>query len=82
MLPKWATDNRTSLRSEAADYVDMTPAERLALVDLLCRDAQLMLSIRADAERVRAYRDPLPESSEELLRELRALQRARLDRDG
>jgi hypothetical protein len=61
---------------EAADYVSMTPEQRLQLVDLLCQDAERLLMARADRDKALAYRDPLPSSSIALLARLRSAQRA------
>jgi len=66
-------DDRASIEREAEPYRRMTPEQRLDILDSLCRDAVDILSSRADQDRVRQYRDPLPESS------VRALQRLRND---
>jgi hypothetical protein len=71
-LPRWVTSNAESVAREAADYIAMTPAERLRLLDLLCRDAERLLEGRADRETVVAYRDPVSEDTRVLLARLRA----------
>jgi hypothetical protein len=76
-LPRWVTSNASSVAREAADYVAMTPAERLHLVDLLCRDAERLLEGRSDRERVLAYRDPLSDETKVLLTRLRTAYRPR-----
>lgn len=75
-LPRWVTSNAESVAREAADYVAMTPSERLRLLDLLCRDAERLLEGRADRERVVGYRDPLSQDTRALLARLRAEYRA------
>ena len=71
-LPKWATSNAESLAREAQEYASMTPSERAAILDVLCRDADLMLQSRPDREAVLEHRDPLPNNSKTLLARLRA----------
>ena len=66
-----------SLTEEASDYVSKTPSERAVLVDVLCRDAALMLAAHPDAARALDYQDPLPESSKVLMARLRAEYRSR-----
>lgn len=66
-----------SLTEEARDYVSKTPSERAELVDVLCRDAALMLESHPDAARALDYQDPLPESSKVLMARLRAEYRSR-----
>jgi hypothetical protein len=74
-LPAWVTSNDVSLIREAADYVGLTPSQRAAIVDVLCRDAQRLLRARVDRERVLDFRDPLPDGSVKLFARLRAQQR-------
>lgn len=50
----------------------MTPSERAAILDVLCRDADLVLQARPDREAVLEHRDPLPDNSKALLARLRA----------
>ena len=71
-LPKWAVGNRAAVESEAAPYRGLSPDERWRLVAAACRAAVRQLAGRADAERLRAYRDPLPASTVAALARLRA----------
>jgi len=72
-LPRWVTANAASLQREAADYIDKTHSERAEMVDILCRDAALLLQMRSadECERALLYRDPLPASSVAVLARLR-----------
>jgi hypothetical protein len=72
-LPKWVTDNATSLREEAAPYIGLTPEQRLVMLGAACRAAARLLKARADAEQILARTDALPPSSERALARLRAL---------
>jgi hypothetical protein len=78
LLPRWVTDNARSLREEASDYVGLTPQERGALLAAVCRAGAKLLRARSDGARLLERTDPLPESSERALAQLRALrQRSR-----
>jgi len=74
-LPKWVTDNASSVREEAAEYVAMTPAERGVLLAAACRAGVKLLRARSDMAKVLEWVDPLPESTELALARLRALHR-------
>ena len=74
-LPKWVTDNATSIREEAAAYVALTPEERGALLAAACRAGVKVLRARPDMVRVLDWSDPVPESTELALARLRALRR-------
>jgi hypothetical protein len=79
-LPKWVTSNAISLEEEAAPYVDLSPAQRGAMLAAACRAAVRLLRARPDAARVLEHTDPLPPSTVEALARLRALrQGARAD---
>jgi hypothetical protein len=71
-LPPWVTDNRTAVAREAAPYRGLTPEARWRATAAACRAAARQLAHRSDRERILAFRDPLPESSVEALRRLRA----------
>lgn len=71
-LPPWVTDNRTAVAREAEPYRAMTAEERWRATAAACRAAARQLAHRPDRERLLAWRDPLPDSSIELLRRLRA----------
>jgi hypothetical protein len=72
-LPKWVTDNATSLREEAAPYIGLSPEERLVMLAAACRAGARLLKARADAATILARVDALPASSERALARLRAL---------
>ena len=76
-LPKWVISNRESVEREAAPYRGMTPSERARVLRAACRAASRQLAGRTDRERLLAYRDPLPESSVQGLKRLRARYRQR-----
>ena len=60
------------VRREVAPWIDATPAERLAALDALCRDAVRWLSRLSPDELERALApDPLPEDALAILRHLR-----------
>ncbi len=70
-LPGWVEDDAESVRAEAAPYIGMTPEERARHLKAACRAAARMIRSRADAERVLAFEDPLPDSSRRALERLR-----------
>ncbi len=74
-LPKWVVDNRTAVEREAAPYRTLTPEERWRATAAACRSAARQLAFRDDRARILAYRDTLPESSQAVLRRLRAQRR-------
>ncbi len=74
-LPPWVLDNRTAVAREAAPYRGLTPAQRTQALAAACRAAARQLAARPDRQRLREYRDPLPESSAAVLRRLRAAAR-------
>ena len=74
-LPAWAVNNRLSVAREAAPYRDFSPAQRAQALAAACRAATQQAAARPDAQRLREYRDPLPESSRIALRRLRAAAR-------
>jgi len=78
-LPGWAIDNDASVRHEAEPYLGLTPQQRAALTAMACRAAARQLLARPDHERLLAYRDPLPESTVQLLTRLRALAQGPVD---
>jgi hypothetical protein len=78
-LPGWAVSNRESVRREAARYAAMTPEERAQHLLIAVSAGEMMLESRTDRDRVRGYRDPLPESTLRALARLRA-EAARLRR--
>jgi len=71
-LPKWVVDNRTAVAQEAAPYRNLTTEERWRATAAACRAAAKQLALRPDRERLLAYRDPLPQSTIDALRRLRA----------
>jgi hypothetical protein len=75
-LPGWVVDNDSSVRAEVAPFVGATMAERWAATRKCARAAVTMLRFNSNPQRARAYRDPLPASSVELLRRLRSAHRA------
>ncbi len=77
-LPPWVVDNRTAVAREAEPYRGQTREQRSRALAAACRAAAKQLAARADRQRLREYRDPLPQSSVVALRRLReAAQRAR-----
>ncbi|MEY4508421.1 MAG: hypothetical protein RLZZ450_543 [Pseudomonadota bacterium] len=74
-LPKWAVDNATSLRREAAPYLALEPEQRALELRAVCRSAARLLRARGDAERILNLVEPLPESSRQALRRLREQKR-------
>jgi hypothetical protein len=72
-LPKWVTDNATSLREEAAPYVGLMPEQRAVMLAAACRAGARLVRARADAASILARTDALPASSERALARLRAL---------
>ena len=76
-LPGWVVDNRTAVAREAERYRGMTAEEHGRATAAACRAAARQLARRSDRERVLGYRDPLSESSMELLRRLRDVARRR-----
>lgn len=81
-LPGWAVDNRASVFAEAAEYRDLTPEQRLEITGAACRAAAKVITLQADPTRALEWRDPLPRSSVEALRRLRAQARERRNPDG
>ena len=75
-LPPWVVDDKTSIKREAALYRAMTRAERMRTLAGLCRMAARQLAARPDEMRLREYRDPLPKSTERILKQLRENARA------
>lgn len=71
-LPKWVTDNATSLREEAAPYIALTPEQRVSLLAAACRAGMRLLRARSDAASILEHSDPLPASSEQALARLRS----------
>ncbi|MFZ5476734.1 MAG: hypothetical protein ACOZNI_08165 [Myxococcota bacterium] len=71
-LPAWVTSNEASVRREAEAYREMTVEEHARLRAAACAMAARQIALRADAARVLAWEDPLPASSIEALRRLRA----------
>jgi hypothetical protein len=71
-LPKWVTDNATSIREEAAPYIALSPEERAALLAAACRAGARLLRARPDAAGILERTDPLPASSEQALARLRS----------
>lgn len=71
-LPRWVSDERSAVEQEAAPYRGLTFAERGRLTAMACRAAARQLAARSDRERLLAYRDPLPESTQRTLARLRA----------
>ena len=60
------------VRREVAPWLDATPAERLAALDVLSRDTILWLARLSPMERERATApDPLPDDAMPILRTLR-----------
>ena len=74
-LPKWAVDNATSLRREAAPYLALGPEQRAVELRAVCRSAARLLRARSDAERILDLVEPLPESTRQALRRLREQER-------
>lgn len=74
-LPGWVIDDAASIREEAADYIELTPAQRGAILAAVCRAGVRLLRARADAAKVLEHTDPLPSSTIEALARLRALRK-------
>lgn len=72
-LPGWVTDNASSIREEAAPYIELSPEQRAGLLAAACRAGVRLLRARADAARILEHTDPLPVSSEQALARLRSL---------
>jgi hypothetical protein len=70
-LPKWVVSNRTSVQREAKPYRGMSAEEHWRATAAACRSAARQLARRPDRGRILEYRDPLPESSIQILRRLR-----------
>jgi hypothetical protein len=71
------TDNRTAVAREAAPYRGLSAEARARATAAACRAAARQLAARPDRERILAFRDPLPESSVAVLRDLRRAAKAR-----
>ena len=69
-LPRWI-DDADQEHSEAAVCRGLTPDQRGERLVQCCRLAMVILRGREDAALVLAHRDPLPESSVQLLASLR-----------
>ena len=76
-LPGWIVDNREAVAREAAPYRGLGAEERFRLLASACRTAAHQLANRPDRERILAWRDPLPASSQAILARLREQGRAR-----
>ena len=74
-LPPWAVDNRTAVAREAAPYRGLSAEERWRATAAACRAAARQLMQRPDAQRLLDYRDPLPQSTIDIWRRLRAATR-------
>jgi hypothetical protein len=72
-LPKWVTDNASSIREEAAPYIALTPEQRAPLLAAACRAGARLLRARSDAAVILERTEPLPASSERALARLRLL---------
>jgi hypothetical protein len=70
-LPGWVVDEDTSIRRETEPLVGATPAQCWSRTQLCARDALWAVRHGIDPERVLAYRDPLPPSTEAALARLR-----------
>lgn len=70
-LPGWVVDDRASVLREVAPYRAMTPRERLELLRAACASALPLLALNKNRERVLAWRDPLPASTQRALARLR-----------
>lgn len=75
-LPRWI-DDAAQEHPEAAECRRLTPDQRGERLVQCCKLAMAILRGREDADRVLAHRDPLPDSSLQLLARLRATYRAR-----
>ena len=76
-LPKWVVSNRESVEREAAPYRGLSTEARFRAIKAACRSSARQLRQRADRDRLRAYRDPLPASTIAILRRLREAYRSR-----
>lgn len=70
-LPGWVVDNDTSVRREAAEWRDLTPAQRWHLAKLCASTAMWAVGLNEAPQRVLDYVDPLPESTVTALARLR-----------
>ncbi len=71
-LPPWVVDNDASIEAEAAPWRTVSIEDKGRAMRDACATAGRFTRARADAERVYAWRDPLPDSTIEALRRLQA----------
>lgn len=62
-LPAWVVPNDVSVENEVAEFRDMPLEQKLRFSRSLCREAAIVIASRADASRIWAWVDPLPEST-------------------
>ncbi len=79
-LPGWAVPDRESVRDEAAPYLNVSPEVRLRHLKMACRAGVRLARMQPSPARAFGYREPLPESTVQALKRLRARSR-RSDRD-
>jgi hypothetical protein len=72
-LPGWVVDNREAVAREAAPYRGLSARDRFLLLASACRTAAHQLANRPgpERERILAWRDPVPASTQEILERLR-----------
>lgn len=75
----WLADESALLRHEVERYAAMTPEQRAEHVDALCEAGAALLAAHPRLDAVKAWREPLPESTVRILQKLR---KAHLARNG
>lgn len=70
-LPGWIVDEDASVRSEVEEFRDKRPEDLWEMVRACARSAAWALAFHDEAQAVRDYREPLPESSTVALARLR-----------
>ena len=71
-LPRSLRKDLHSISEEVAWARTLTPEQRLAVVELLCRDSVTLLNMNPHRERILERKDPLPASTLVALKRLRA----------
>jgi hypothetical protein len=66
-------DETAQIREEVAGVIELSPAQRAAILLAVCESAMLLAGARGAAERARvlAWRDPVTPETERLLARLR-----------
>ena len=77
VLPPSLRKELHSIEEEVAEFREMTPEQRLGVLDSLCRDAAVQAALQSRVGRLREWEEPLPDSTVRALIRLRSSALAR-----